>query len=76
LISSAVKNIDTATTTAVQEFAADTLKPGIALSTIATGGVGLAPFHDWDSKIPQTCKDKVKAAEAAIQADPKTTGVQ
>lgn len=76
LISSAVKNIDTATTTAVQEFAAGTLKPGITLSTIATGGVGLAPFHDWDSKIPQTCKDKVKAAEAAIKADPKTTGVQ
>jgi basic membrane protein A and related proteins len=76
LITSAVKNMDVATTKAVQEFAAGQLKGGIELSTLATGGVGLAPYHDWDSKISQDCKAKVTAAEAAIRQDPKITGVQ
>jgi basic membrane lipoprotein Med (substrate-binding protein (PBP1-ABC) superfamily) len=76
LISSAVKNMDVATATAVQEFVEGSLKPGVEQFTIATNGVGLAPFHDWDSKISQACKAKVKAAEAAIQADPTVTGVK
>jgi basic membrane protein A and related proteins len=74
LITSAVKNMDVATATAVQEFAAGELKPGVELFAIANGGVGLAPYHDWDSKISQDCKDKVTAAEAAIKADPTITG--
>jgi basic membrane protein A and related proteins len=76
LITSAVKNMDVATKTAVQEFAAGQLKPGIELATIATGGVGLAPYHDWETKISQTCKDQVTAATAAIQADPTITGAE
>ncbi|HEY9618794.1 MAG TPA: BMP family ABC transporter substrate-binding protein [Crinalium sp.] len=74
LITSAVKNMDIATATAVQEFAAGQLKPGVELFAIANGGVGLAPYHDWESKISVSCKEKVTAAEAAIKADPKITG--
>ncbi len=75
LITSALKKIDVATSRAVQEFAEGKLKPGIEVATIATGGVNLAPYHDWENKIPQTCKDKVKAAETAIKNNPKITGV-
>jgi basic membrane protein A len=75
LITSAVKKIDVATSRAVKEFADGKLKSGIELATIANGGVGLAPYHDWESKIPQSCKNKVKAAETAIQNNPNITGV-
>ena len=32
------------------------------------GGVGLAPYHDWDSKIPAEIKAKVDAAKAEVVA--------
>jgi basic membrane lipoprotein Med (substrate-binding protein (PBP1-ABC) superfamily) len=76
LVTSAVKNIDVATAQAVKEFAAGQLKPGVEVSTITTGGIGLAPYHEWDSKIPDTCKAKVTAAEAAIKSNPAITGVK
>ncbi len=76
LISSAQKNMDVATAAAVEDFAAGNLEPGVRLATIASGGIGLAPYHDWDSKISQECKDKVITATTAIKADPKATGVQ
>jgi basic membrane lipoprotein Med (substrate-binding protein (PBP1-ABC) superfamily) len=60
----------------VKEFAQGNLKSGIELATVNTGGVGLAPFHEWDSKIPQACKDKVKAADTALKANPEITGVK
>lgn len=73
LITSAIKNIEVATTQTVKDFAAGHLKPGIQLATIANGGVGIAPYHDWDTKISQACKDKVKAAENAIKINPNIT---
>ncbi len=74
LITSAAKNMDVAVSAAVKDFVAGSLKPGIQLSTLANGGLGLAPYHEWDTKIDAKCKDKVKAAETAIKADPKVTG--
>jgi basic membrane protein A len=74
LITSAAKNMDVATGVAVKDFAAGTLTAGIRTATVATGGVGLAPYHDWDSKISQDCKDKVSAASDAVKADPSITG--
>jgi basic membrane protein A and related proteins len=76
LLTSAMKKVDVAGGSAVQAFAANQLNSGILLATIANGGVGLAPYHDWESKIPQECKDKVKAAEEAVKADPTITGAK
>lgn len=75
LLTSATKRMDVATQTAVKEFASGQLKPGIELATVATGGVGLAPYHDWESKVSQACKAKVDSALAAIKTDAKITGV-
>ncbi len=61
---------------AVSDFAAGKLASGIRYATIANGGVGLAPYHDWDGTIPRECKAKVSAAEAAIKANPAITGAQ
>jgi basic membrane protein A and related proteins len=74
LLSSAKKNVDVSVSSAVTDFAAGKLSAGIREGSIANGGVGLAPYHDWDSKIPQNCKDMVKAAETAVKADRKITG--
>ena len=74
LMTSAAKNMDVATQAAVEAFAAGTLKAGIQLATAANGGVGLAPYHDWDSKITQDCKDKVKAAIDGLKSGSIKTG--
>jgi basic membrane protein A len=76
LMTSAAKNMDVATQAAVEAFANGTLKPGIQLATAANSGVGLAPYHDWDSKVPQDCKDKVKAAVDGLKAGTVKTGYQ
>lgn len=74
LITSAAKNMDVAVGVAVKDFVAGNFKPGIQLSTLENGGLGLSPFHDWETKIDPKCKEQVKTAEAAVKADPKITG--
>lgn len=76
LLTSAVKNVDVAANGAVKDFAAGTLKGGIRLGSVASGGVGLASYHDWDSKISAECKAKVEEAKKALAADPTITGAK
>ena len=70
LLTSASKNVDVAAAAAVRDFAAGQLEPGIRLATLANGGVGLAPYHDWEGRVPAGCHGQVEAARAAIIADP------
>jgi basic membrane protein A and related proteins len=76
LLTSAAKNVDVAAAAAVRDFAAGQLEAGIRSSTLANGGIGLAPYHDWEDRIPQDCKDMVTAAEEAVKADPTITGAK
>jgi basic membrane protein A len=76
LLTSAVKNVDVAAHRAVNDYVNGKLAPGIRLGTLNNGGVGLAPYHDWDDRIPQECKDQVTAAEAEVKADPTITGAK
>jgi basic membrane protein A len=66
--------MDVATNAAVTAFANGTLKAGIVTGNAANGGIGLAPYHDWDSKIPQDCKDKVSAAVTGLANGSVKTG--
>ena len=43
-------------------------------ANLSNGGVGLAPYHDWDSKIPQAVKDKVKEAAEGLKSGKLATG--
>ncbi len=36
------------------------------IGTLANGGVGIAPFHDFESKVPQDIKDKVEELSQQI----------
>ena len=46
------------------------------MADLDNGGIGLAPFHDWEDRIPQECKELVTSAEEAILADPAVTGAK
>jgi basic membrane protein A len=74
LISSAQKNVDVAVYNFLKSVSDGSVKAGVNTATLQNGGVGLAPFHDWDSKIPQAVKDKIKAASDALKAGSLQTG--
>jgi basic membrane protein A len=66
LLTSAAKNMDVAAGNAVTEYATGRLTGGIRTENISTGGVGLAPFHDWEGRIPTECKMAISEAQSAI----------
>ena len=66
LISSAMKNVDVAVYEYLKSVKDGTSKAGIVTANLTNGGVGLAPFHDWDSKIPADVKAKIAEAKAGL----------
>src|SRR6266545_3859867 len=67
LISSAMKNVDVAVYNYLKTVADGSVKAGISTATLQNGGVGLAPFHDWDSKIPADLKAQIQKASDGIK---------
>jgi len=67
LISSAMKNVDVAVYNYLRTVADGSVKAGISTGTLQNGGVGLAPFHDWDSKIPADLKTQIQKASDGIK---------
>jgi basic membrane protein A len=74
LITSAQKNVDVAVYEYIKAVVGGTSKAGILTANVSNGGVGLAPYHDWDSKIPQAVKDSVTQATADLKSGKVTTG--
>ena len=68
LISSAMKNVDVAVYEYVKAVVGKTDKAGAITANMNNGGVGLAPYHDWDSKISAEVKAKVKEAGDGLKA--------
>jgi basic membrane protein A len=67
LISSAMKNVDVVVYNYLKTVADGSVKAGISTGTLQNGGVGLAPFHDWDSKIPADLKARIQEAIDGIK---------
>ncbi len=67
LISSAMKNVDVAVYNYLKTVADGSVKAGISANTLQNGGVGLAPFHDWESKIPAELKAQIQKASDGIK---------
>ncbi|MEP7025473.1 MAG: BMP family ABC transporter substrate-binding protein [Actinomycetota bacterium] len=65
-ITSIDKGIKTAVNTAVTGAQSGSFKGGNYVGTLANGGVGLAPFHDFDSKIPASVKSELTQIKADI----------
>ena len=67
LITSAMKNADVAVYNYLKTVADGSVKAGISTATLQNGGVGLAPFHDWDSRIPADLKAQIQRASDGIK---------
>lgn len=68
ILTSAVKRIDVAVLDVVKKAADGKFPGGQNLEFgLAEDGVGIAPFHDFDSKVPQTIKDAVTKAIADVK---------
>ncbi len=74
LLTSAAKNVDAAVYEYLKAINGKTDKAGIFTANLKNSGVGLAPYHDWDSKIPQTVKDKVTEAIDGLKSGKIATG--
>ena len=66
-ITSAVKNVDVAVYNYLRTVADGSVQAGISTATLQNGGAGLAPFHDWDSKIPADLEAQIQKASDGIK---------
>jgi basic membrane protein A and related proteins len=66
-ITSVLKGETLAVKTAVQAADNGTFKGGHYIGTLANGGVSLAPFHEWDSKVPASLKSELQQISTGIQ---------
>jgi basic membrane protein A len=65
-ITSVEKGIQSAVKTAVLAAASGTFKGGTYIGTLANGGVTLAPYHDFASKVPSALQSELATVKAAI----------
>ncbi len=65
-ITSVEKGIATAVKTAVTAAAGGSFKGGAYIGTLANGGVGLAPYHDFASKIPSSLQSEITKIKGEI----------
>ncbi len=75
LLSSAVKRVDVAVYNAIKMAVMDQWQGGNVLFEAKNDGVGLAPYHDAESAIPQEVKDKLNQIAADMKAGKVTSGV-
>jgi basic membrane protein A len=74
LLTSVLKNMDVAVFEAVKAVKDGTFKGGTYVGTLANNGVGLAPYNDFDSKVPQALKDQIAQLQKDLIAGTVKTG--
>jgi basic membrane protein A len=65
-LSSVQKKVDVAVYKTIQDVINGKFTGGTVTYTIADGGVDLAPYHNFDSQVPQTLKDEITQAKADL----------
>ncbi len=76
-LTSVAKHIDVAVLASIKDVVNGTFKGSSYIGTLANDGVGIAPFHDFDSKVPASLKSKLDdikkgIIDGSISVDPKT----
>jgi basic membrane protein A len=66
IMSSVTKGIDSAVSTEVQQAAKGDFNTTSYIGTLANGGTGLAPFHDWASKVPAALQTELTTVKSDI----------
>lgn len=74
-LTSVMKMMDATTMQVIKSAMDGTFKSGVVVGNLSNGGVALAPFHDFDSKVPDALKkelDDVKKGilDGTIQLNP------
>ncbi len=76
LLTSVMKMLDVAVYDTVNEFVNGKFKGGTNyVGTLENGGVGLAPFHDLESKVPDALKKELDQVKADIISGTVKSGV-
>jgi basic membrane protein A and related proteins len=65
-LTSVMKNMDVAVKDVTVDAANDEFEGGTREGTLENDGVGIAPFHEFDSQVPQELKDKVEELRQQI----------
>ena len=66
MLSSVLKHLELSVLDAAKAVAGGTFEGGTYVANLANGGVGLAPFHDFEDKVPQELKDELAEVQQAI----------
>jgi basic membrane protein A and related proteins len=66
LLTSAMKRLDNAAFNTISDVISGTFTSGTLVETLATNGVGLAPFHQTDAAVPQAVKDQLALVKQGI----------
>jgi basic membrane protein A and related proteins len=74
LLTSVLKNMDVAVYDAIKAVKDGTFKGGTYVGTLVNNGVGLAPYNDFESKVPQALKDQVAQLQKDLIASTVKTG--
>lgn len=75
LITSAQKHLRVAVKSSIVNMVQGSWSPGLQVFSLSNNGVGLAPYHDWDSKIPATVKARMLDIQAKLRDGTIKTGV-
>jgi len=68
VLTSVLKNMDITTLEAIKAAKDGTFKGGVTVGTLTNGGVGLAAFHNLDSKVSADLKKEVETVKAEVIA--------
>jgi basic membrane protein A len=68
VLTSVLKKIDVAVFNTAKDTIDGNFTSGAVVYALADGGVDIAPFHDFDTKVPQAIKDAVEKARTDIIA--------
>lgn len=66
-LTSVLKRMDSTVFEAIKQVKDDTFAGGVLVGTLASGGVGLAPFHDLESAVSSELNGELEALAAGIK---------
>ncbi len=73
-LTSVLKNMDVAVFQAVKMVVDGTFKGGVYVGTLANNGVGIAPYHEFEDKVPAELKAEVEQVKEGIIKGEISTG--
>ncbi len=65
-LTSVLKNMDVTTFNAIQSVVDGTFAGGVTVGTLENGGVGLAPYHDFETAVPAELAAQIETIKAGI----------